>query len=309
MHNPAELATERNRQLMPTSSRTRLLNPARRWALRELKIHPGHTVIVVGAPVTWTVTLVRQLVTDTGTVVIVDGDPRRADRAAAQTAERGWRNVHVLIDIADVAELPTGADRAFLDDPGLIADAGAVTRIIAPLGPGGRVAAVCTRGVPDGLSRLGEHVHALRREQFYLGGAMALWGNGPEPWSWEMAGNPLLPALVRTVRAMTLRDYFPELNDLVALTRGWPRIFAHPPTDTQPIAFEQGRLVVLCQGEQALSTVGENAEQIVRLLNRLLDGDLVVTSIDPIEATSAELYLARDLVALKTWLVDYDVGI
>lgn len=41
----------------------------------------------------------------------------------------------------------------------------------------------------------------------------------------------------------------------------------------------------------------------------LLDGDALVTSLDPIDATRADLYLARDLLTFKSWLLDYDVGI
>ncbi len=108
---------------------------------------------------------------------------------------------------------------------------------------------------------------------------------------------------------MTIRDYFPTVDDLVAVARTWPRVFAQNPTDTQPIALAESRLTVLCVGEEALVMIGENADQIVRLLNRLLDGDVRVSGLETIEATRAELYLARDLLALKSWLVDYDVGI
>jgi len=108
---------------------------------------------------------------------------------------------------------------------------------------------------------------------------------------------------------VTIRDYLPGIRELLAVARAWPRVFARVPADSQPIAVEDGRVVVLCVGPEPLELVGENAEQIVRLLNRLLDGDVLVTSIDPIQATRAELYLHRDLLALKTWLVDYDIGI
>lgn len=107
---------------------------------------------------------------------------------------------------------------------------------------------------------------------------------------------------------MTIHDSLPGIRDLLAVARAWPRVFAQVPTDSQPIAVEQGRVVVLCVGAEPLGLVETNAEQIVRLLNRLLDGDLRVESIDPIPATRAELYLHRDLLALKSWLADYDVG-
>jgi hypothetical protein len=108
---------------------------------------------------------------------------------------------------------------------------------------------------------------------------------------------------------VTIHDYLPGIGDLLAVARAWPRVFAQVPADSQPIAVEGGRVVVLCVSADALELVGQNAERIVGLLNRLLDGDVRVQSIDPIEATRAELYLHRDLLALKTWLVDFDVGI
>jgi hypothetical protein len=69
------------------------------------------------------------------------------------------------------------------------------------------------------------------------------------------------------------------------------------------------RLVVLCAGEEALALVRANSEQIVRLLNRLLDGDVIVARLDVVEATRTEMPLARDLLALKSWLIDFDIGI
>jgi hypothetical protein len=108
---------------------------------------------------------------------------------------------------------------------------------------------------------------------------------------------------------VTIHDYLPGIPDLLAVARAWPRVFATVPKDSQPIAVEQGRVVVLCVGTEPLELIAANAQQIVRLLNRLLDGDLRVESIDPIAATQAELYLHRDLLGLKSWLADYDVGI
>lgn len=150
----------------------RLLNPARRWALRELKLRPGHAVLLAGAPVMWTVDLVREHVGDAGMLTVVEGDPARA----AAVVRRGWENVRVL---ADLVRLPEGAERAFIDDRALIADAAAVERLLAPLGPAARVAVACRRGDLDGLRAVEARVHALRRERFYLGAAQALWGQLP----------------------------------------------------------------------------------------------------------------------------------
>lgn len=107
---------------------------------------------------------------------------------------------------------------------------------------------------------------------------------------------------------MPPRDYFPGLDRLLQIGRVWPRAFAYPPVGTLPVALEEDRLVVLCAGEEPLALVRDSSEKIVRLLNRLLDGDVVVGRIEAVEATRTELFLAQDMLALKSWLVDYDVG-
>jgi len=165
---------------MPTGLPTRVLNPARRWALRELKIHPGQTVLVAGAPVTWTVELARELVTHTGTVILVERDPRLADHVTGRATQRGWINVHVRPSTLDSGAHAGRPDRVLLDDARLIGDPDAVTSILAPLRPAARLAAVCSGAATCSLTKtLEEHVHALRREPFYLGAAHALWGQLP----------------------------------------------------------------------------------------------------------------------------------
>ncbi|MGI8800675.1 MAG: hypothetical protein ACR2KV_00650 [Solirubrobacteraceae bacterium] len=156
-----------------------MLNPARRWALRELKIHPGHTVVVAGAQAVWTVELVRELVTNTGSVIVIEDNAQLAAEIARRTARRGWTNVNVRAD-ATRDEPLARADRAFFDNPGLVAEPSPLDRILRPLGPAARVAAVCTRGTRDRLiPTLERHVHVLRSEGFYLGAAFALWGQLP----------------------------------------------------------------------------------------------------------------------------------
>jgi hypothetical protein len=108
---------------------------------------------------------------------------------------------------------------------------------------------------------------------------------------------------------MSAGDYFPGIDRVIRVNRVWPRIFAADASGTLPVAFDDERLVVLCAGEAPLAMVRGNAEQIVRLLNRLLDGDVVVAGVDAVEATPTELFLARDLLTLKSWLTDFNIGI
>ncbi|MEA2299332.1 MAG: hypothetical protein QOF77_2268 [Solirubrobacteraceae bacterium] len=102
---------------------------------------------------------------------------------------------------------------------------------------------------------------------------------------------------------------FPGIDRLIRVARVWPRIFAEEPDGTLPLSFEGDRLVVLCAGDGPLALVRENRERIVRLLNRLLDGEVIVGDLDPVAATRTELFLARELLALKSWLVDFNIGI
>jgi len=102
---------------------------------------------------------------------------------------------------------------------------------------------------------------------------------------------------------------FPGLRDLQRVVHVWPRIFAEQQIGLLPVALEEQRLLVLCVGDAALAMVAGNAAQILRLLNRLLDGDVVIDELEAVAATRTELFLARDLLALKSWLVDFDVGI
>jgi hypothetical protein len=108
---------------------------------------------------------------------------------------------------------------------------------------------------------------------------------------------------------MPAGDYFPGIDRVLRVSRVWPRIFAAEPEGTLPVAFEEDRLVVLCAGAEPLALVRANSERIVRLLNRLLDGEVIVGDLDPVEATRTELFLARDLLALKSWLVDFNIGV
>jgi hypothetical protein len=103
--------------------------------------------------------------------------------------------------------------------------------------------------------------------------------------------------------------YFPGIGSLLQVARAWPRVFAQPPAGTVPVALQEGRLVVLCGDDEQLALIHNSSEEIVRTLNRLLDGDVIVERMEAIEATRTELFLAREVLALKSWLVDFDVGI
>ena len=130
----------------------RMLAPVRRWALRELKVRPGQVVVVVGCRAPWMLAVLWTLVTDAGAVLVFEADLGM--------------------------ELPRSADRVLVDDGWPLDAADDVERLVALLGPSGRLAAVCRRG-SELCARLEDRLPYLRRESFYLGGACALWGQIP----------------------------------------------------------------------------------------------------------------------------------
>ena len=103
-------------------------------------------------------------------------------------------------------------------------------------------------------------------------------------------------------------SHFPAIDEIEAVTLAWPRLFAQPPVGMQPLTLDDETLVVLCQAPNLVEYVAQRQEEMVSSLNRLLDGRVTLTAIRPVSATATEMYLARELLALKLWLRDFDVG-
>jgi tRNA A58 N-methylase Trm61 len=157
-----------------------MLNAPRRWALRELKVHPGQTVVVAGCPPSWTLSVLRKLVTDTGAVLVVEADAERAASAVALIDAEQWSNVAVVAERFAEADLPMRADRVLVDNDDALADPKVLARAVGLLGPAGRVAVVCRRQRGESLwLRLEDLVPGTRREPFYFGAAFAVWAQVP----------------------------------------------------------------------------------------------------------------------------------
>lgn len=103
-------------------------------------------------------------------------------------------------------------------------------------------------------------------------------------------------------------SHFPEVDRIEAVARVWPQLFAQPPIGMQPLTIEDSTLVVLCQAPNLLVYVQRREEHIVRSLNDALDGRAAITAIHAVSATTTEMYLARELLALRIWLRDFDIG-
>ncbi|MDQ3677739.1 MAG: hypothetical protein M3401_13230 [Actinomycetota bacterium] len=103
-------------------------------------------------------------------------------------------------------------------------------------------------------------------------------------------------------------SHFPQIDRIEAVARAWPRLFAQLPIGMHPLMIDDATLIVLCQSPQLLEHVSRREEQLVRGLNDLLEPCMQITAIRAVMATATEIYLARELLTLKIWLRDFDVG-
>lgn len=103
-------------------------------------------------------------------------------------------------------------------------------------------------------------------------------------------------------------SHFPDVDRIEAVAQAWPRLFAEPPLGLQPLTLDESTLIVLCQAQNLADFVVERRDELVRDLNDALNGRVPITGIRAVRATATEIYLARELLALKAWLRDFDVG-
>jgi hypothetical protein len=104
-------------------------------------------------------------------------------------------------------------------------------------------------------------------------------------------------------------SHFPDVDRMEAVTAAWPRLFAEPPVGMQPLAIDDDHtLIVLCQAANLVAHVLEHERELVGGLNDLLDRRWSISAVQPVPATATEMYLAREVFALKIWLRDFDPG-
>ncbi len=79
-------------------------------------------------------------------------------------------------------------------------------------------------------------------------------------------------------------SHFPDVDRMEAVRSAWP------------------------QAPNLVAHVFENERELVDGLNDLLDRRWSISAVRPVPATATEMYLARELFALKIWLRDFDPG-
>jgi hypothetical protein len=107
---------------------------------------------------------------------------------------------------------------------------------------------------------------------------------------------------------LSAMSHFPDVDRIEAVVGIWPRLFAQPPVGTQPLAVDDATLIVLCQTPHLVQFISEQQEALVPSLNDMLERRVLIVGIRPVPATATEIYLTRELLALKFWLRDFDVG-
>lgn len=103
-------------------------------------------------------------------------------------------------------------------------------------------------------------------------------------------------------------SHFPNIDRLELVVRAWPKLLDERSQGTHPLHLDQSTLYVLCQGEELAVKIAGERDELVRRLNRELDGEVTVTRLEAVPATQTEIFLARELLMLKLWLRDFDVG-
>ena len=103
-------------------------------------------------------------------------------------------------------------------------------------------------------------------------------------------------------------SHFPEVDRIEAIVQAWPHLFAQPPVGMQPLTVDDATLIVLCQAPNLVEFVNARQDALVSGINDRLEAQMAITAVEPVSATATEIYLAREMLALKLWLRDFDVG-
>jgi hypothetical protein len=116
------------------------------------------------------------------------------------------------------------------------------------------------------------------------------------------------PTRAATVAAMKVPNHFPGLDRQELIVRAWPQVFPEPEGATYPLTVVGSTLIVLCQTEELRQRVEAESLHIVHELNGSLELHGTLLNAEAVLGTRTEIYLAREILWLKVWLRDHDLG-
>jgi ubiquinone/menaquinone biosynthesis C-methylase UbiE len=129
--------------------RTRRADPYRRSAVERLLLHGGETVLDIACGTGVNFPLLEKFVGPRGRIVGVDVSPEMLGQAEERARRAGWRNVTLIEDHAERAELPAEADAALFSlTHDVLQSPAAVENVVRALRPRGRVASFGAKWAP-----------------------------------------------------------------------------------------------------------------------------------------------------------------
>ncbi len=112
----------------------------------------------------------------------------------------------------------------------------------------------------------------------------------------------------RAVATVSAMAYFPGVDRQELIVRAWPDVSGEAEGATYPLTVVGATLIVLCQTEELRQNVEAASRRIVAQLNGSLELYGTLLNVEGVLGTRTEIYLAQELLWLKLWLRDHDLG-
>ena len=105
-------------------------------------------------------------------------------------------------------------------------------------------------------------------------------------------------------------SHFPQFDRLEQVLLNWPKLFDQLPVGTQPLHVESDTAIILCNSQEWVDHIQAHHDDLVNRLRALIAGEtrLHLARLQPVLATSTEIFLARQMIVVLSKLRDLEVG-